>query len=508
MWHFRSRGRIRRERRSGLQRIRFLTGDSRRPYRLTVWSLTGLALVLLAYPLARLFWDFEIDNTEGWNAFLQLRAIGGLALYDTGSPFFFNNYPPLSFYVIGALSKLVGDVNLAGRMVSFAATLSLCGSVAAIVRSSGGSRLDSLFAATTCALFFACLLTDHVGKNNPQMLAQALMAAGLATYLGQGRPTRRAVLTALLFSAGILVKHSLIALPLVIAVDVLRRGETGARIAYFATGTAMAALSGGLILWLAGPVFFQQLLASRTWDITRAFLFTVEIMGQFQAPLILVGLGLVVVRHARPAGLILAYLLLSMAIGAFFLGGAGTDLNVFFDVFIGLAIGAGLVLHLAPFFKFRPVIALAINAGVLAYTPAALGRMGVELLGELAGRQEMFRSDVAYLKGISGAALCQSHLLCLRAGKPAFYDPINMLQAMTMGRLPADTLTGMLRRHEIAVVEIFDPPKYVEDDNPGALVPPPRWMDFQDEVFTVLREEYVMDRVSLSGRFYRPKGSS
>ncbi|ARJ66666.1 hypothetical protein WV31_13785 [Magnetospirillum sp. ME-1] len=485
-----------------------MTGDSRRPYRLTVWSLTGLAVVLLTYPLARLFWDFEIDNTEGWNAFLQLRAIGGLPLYDTGSPYFFNNYPPLSFYVVGILSKLVGDVNLAGRLVSFGATLSLCGSVAAIVRSSGGSRLDSLFAATTCGLFFACLLTDHVGKNNPQMLAQALMAAGLATYLGHGRPTRRAVLTALLFSAGILVKHSLVALPLVIAVDVLRRGEMGARVAYFATGTVMAALAGGLILWLAGPVFFQQLLASRTWDITRAFLFTVEIMGQFQAPLILVGLGLVVVRRSRPAALILTYLLVSMGIGAFFLGGAGTDLNVFFDVFIALAIGAGLVLHLAPFFKFRPVVALAINAGVLAYTPAALGRAGVEVLGELAHRQELFGEDVAYLKGIEGKALCQSHLLCLRAGKPAFYDPINMLQAMTMGRLPADTLTGMLKRHEIAVIELVDPPRHMEDDNPGALVPPPRWQDFPDEIFPVLFREYELDRVSLSGRFYRPRTDS
>jgi hypothetical protein len=95
--------------------------------------------------------------------------------------------------------------------------------------------------------------------------------------------------------------------------------------------------------------------------------------------------------------------------------------------------------------------------------------------------------------------------LCLRAGKPAFYDPINMLQAMTMGRLPADTLTGMLRRHEIAVLELVDPPKHMEDDNPGALVPPARWQDFQDEVFTVLREEYELDRVSLSGRFYRPR---
>ncbi|KIL98119.1 hypothetical protein CCC_01180 [Paramagnetospirillum magnetotacticum MS-1] len=471
-------------------------------------ALTGLAVLLLVYPLVRMFWDFEIDNTEGWNAFLQLRAIAGLPIYDTGSPYFFNNYPPLSFYLVGALSKLVGDVNLAGRLVSFAATLSLCGSVAAIVRSSGGSRLDSLFAATTCALFFACLLTDHIGKNNPQMLAHALVTGGFAVHLREGPAVRRAALSALLFAAGILVKHSLVPLLLVVSFDVLRRGPHPARIAFFGTGTAIAALAGGLLWWLAGPVFFQQLLASRIWDITRAFLFTVEIMGQFQAPLALVGLGLVVARRTRPAALVLAYLLLSLAVGAFFLGGSGTDLNVFFDVFIALSIGAGLLIHLAPFPRLLPVLALTVNAGVMFYAPAALGRMGVELLGELAGRQTMFHDDVAYLRAIEGKALCQSHLLCLRAGKPAFYDPINMLQAMAMGRLPADTLTGMLRRHEIAVVELVDPPKHMEDDNPGALVPPARWQDFQDEVFPVLLQEYELDRVSLSGRFYRPKKGS
>jgi hypothetical protein len=467
-----------------------MDGDAGKSYRLTVFALAGLALVLLAYPLARIFWDFEIDNTEGWNAFLQLRAIGGLPLYDLGSLFFFNNYPPLSFYLVGALSKLVGDINMAGRMVSFA------------------SRLDGWFAAVTCALFFACLLTDHVGKNNPQLLAHAFVLSGLAVYLGGEMDARRAALAALLFSAGVLVKHNLVCLPLLVGVDILLRGPVRARLAYFLTGTALAAVSSALLWLFTGRAFFAQLLASRTWDITRAFLFTVEILGQFQAPLAVVGLGLLAARRFRPAGLILAYLAFALGLGAVFSGGAGTDVNVYFDVYIALAIGAGLVLHLAPHPMARPVMALIINAGVLAYAPAALGRFGVEILGELSAREVMFHDDVAYLKAIKGTALCQSHLLCLRAGKPAFYDPINSLQAMVMGRLPADSLTGMLRRHEIAVVELVDPPKHMEDDNPGALVPPPRWMDFQDEVFTVLLQEYELDRVSLSGRFYRPKKSS
>ncbi len=479
-----------------------------RSYRVTVRALAGLALVLLAYPLARIFWDFEIDNTEGWNAFLQARAIAGLPIYDTGSPYFFNNYPPLSFYLVGALSTVTGDVNLAGRLVSFAALAVICLAVRSIVRSAGASRLDGWFAAITCALFFAGLLTDHVGKNNPQLLAHALVLSGLAVYLQGEAGARRAALAALLFSAGVLAKHNLVCLPLLVGVDLLMRGPGRARLAYFATGTAMAAISGGLLWLLAGPAFFTQLLASRTWDITRAFLFTTEILGQFQAPLAVVGLGLLAARRTRPSGLVLAYLAVALALGAAFSGGAGVDANVYFDAYIALAIGAGLVLHQAPFPMARPAMALVINAGVLLYTPAALGRFGVEVLGEMAGREAMFHDDVAYVRNIEGRALCQSHLLCLRAGKPAFYDPINALQAMLMGRLPADTLTGMLRRHEIAVVEIFDPPRHAEDDNPGALVPPPRWMDFQDEVFTVLREEYVLDRVSLSGRFYRPKGDT
>jgi len=507
MWHSGFRGRIRWERGSDL-RVSDLDGDAERSYRLTVRALAGLAVVLLAYPLARIFWDFEIDNTEGWNAFLQVRAIAGLPLYDTGSPYFFNNYPPLSFYLVGALSKVVGDVNLAGRLVSLAAMMVVCLAVRSVVRSAGASRLDGWFAAVTCALFFGCLLADHVGKNNPQLLAHAFVLSGLAVYLRGEADARRAALAALLFSAGVLVKHNLICLPLLVAVDVLVRGPARVRLAYVATGIAVAAVSGGLLWLLSGPGFFTQLLASRTWDITRAFLFTTEILSQFQAPLAVVGLGLLAARRIRPAGLILAYVAVALALGAVFSGGAGVDVNVYFDAYIALAIGAGLVLHLAPFPMARPVMALVVNAGVLFYAPAALGRFGVEMLGEMAGREAMFHDDIAYLKGIEGTALCQSHLLCLRAGKPAFYDPINALQAMIMGRLPADALTGMLRRHEIAVVELIDPPKHAEDDNPGALVPPPRWMDFQDEVFTVLREEYVLDRVSLSGRFYRPKGDS
>ena len=478
------------------------------PYRVTVILLAALAAAMFAYPCLRVGADFEIDYNEGWNAFLQGLAMTGISPYSGGGPLVFNNYPPLSFHLVGALSHLVGDVNMAGRMASFAAVIALCLAVRSIVVSAGGSRLDGLFGATTCALFFAALVTDYVGKNNPQLLGQAFILWGLAVYLGGEVGARRAVLAALLFSAGVLTKHSLIALPLLVGVDVLLRGSLRARLGYFLTGIVLAGLSGGLLWLSSGSAFFTQLVASRTWEVSRAFLFTIEILGQFQAPMALVGLGLMAARRIRPAGLILAYLCGGLALGIFFSGGAGTDVNVFFDVYVALAVGAGLLPRLAPFPLARPVMALVVNAGVLFYTPLSLGRIGVDLAGEAADHVALFKDDVAYVRSIPGTALCQSHLVCLRAGKPAFYDPINMLQAMTMGRLPADTLTAMLRRHEIALVQILDTPKHPEDANPGAQEMPTRWKDFEDEVFQVLREEYVIDRISLSGRFYRPKKDS
>ena len=131
----------------------------------------------------------------------------------------------------------------------------------------------------------------------------------------------------------------------------------------------------------------------------------------------------------------------------------------------------------------------------------------------MAEREQQFRSDADYLRTIPGAVICQSLPLCFRADKAMIYDALNVNQAMISGRLPPDTLTGMLRRHEIAVFQISaDRPssthswemgkagafRYFPNDYFGT-------PSFMDDVFDVLDQEYVVDRVGISGRFMRPK---
>jgi hypothetical protein len=263
-------------------------------------------------------------------------------------------------------------------------------------------------------------------------------------------------------------------------------------------------------LWLvAGPAFFVQLLASRTWQVDRAFLFTVETLGTYQAPLAVVGVGLWAARRRPAARFAVVYLLLSIALGAFWSGGAGTDINVWFDVPIALAIGAGVVLvelrerGVTP--RLQTAFALTANAAALFYAPQALGRMGVDLAGEMAERQRLFREDVAWLKKQPGAVLCQSQLLCLRAGKPMGVDAFNTTQAILTGRLAPDTLTGRIAAGAFAVVQVSDLPQRTIDDPPGLQTEPARFVNFQDAVFAALERRYRLARVGISGRFYVPR---
>lgn len=480
----------------------------RGPFRTTVLSLLGLAAILTLYPLIRAFYDFEIDFNEGWNGYFQLRALAGQPLYSGYGPVFANNYPPLSFFVIGALSALTGDPVLAGRLVSLAALAAITLAGGHIVRAAGGGKRERLLSIATCLLLFACFATDYLGMDDPQLLGQAFASWALAVHLGGAPTVRRTLLTALLVTVSVMTKHNLVLVPLLITADVLLRGTSRTRAAWIGSGALLAALSFGLLAVLA-PAALGQILASRSWEVDRAFLFTVEILARFQAPIAVVGAGLYAARKRRPAGLILAYLIAAIALGAAWSGGAGTDINVFFDITIALGIGVGLAAIELQGRGFGPrglaLFALLANAGALFFAPQALGRFGVDMAGEMADRERLFREDAAWLAARPGQVACQSQLLCLRAGKPLFYDSFNATQAMRFGHLPKDTLTGMLARREIAVLQISDLPARTPNDPPGVQAYPARFVNFEDDVFDALDRYYKVERVGISGRFYVPK---
>ncbi|MGE3691235.1 MAG: hypothetical protein AB7F98_07635 [Novosphingobium sp.] len=483
-------------------------GKPGQAYALVTKVLLGLGLLLSAYPLLRAFYHFEIDYNEGWNAYLQLRAAQGEPLYSGFSPYWFNNYPPLSFYLAGLVGKLTGDVVLAGRLLSLAgfAAMALAGGYT--VRAAGASREDGRLATALCLLLYATFATDYLGMNDPQLLGMGFATWGLALYVAQPLTARRAALSALLLAAGALTKHNLVLLPLLVGLHMLWRGEPKAKVAFVVSAATCAVLAIAAIWLFEGPAFFTQFFGPRDWQVDRAFLFVTELTGKLQAPLALVALGLIAMRRNASAGLVLTWLVGALLAGIYFAGGAGTDINVWFDAMTAAAIGAGLVVRelreRGGTQRMQAALALTIAAGALFQAPLALGRFGVDVAGDMAERERQFAADVQWLRSVPGKAICESQLLCLKAGKPMFYDSFNALQAMHAGRLPPDSLASMLRRHEVAVVVVNSRRQHNPDDLPGQTMPT-RFVNFDDVQFDVLEQEYHLARVGVSGRFYLPK---
>jgi len=69
-----------------------------------------LVALLLLEPLLMIPLHVPLNYNEGWNAYFAARAVGVAAgpLYPADG-LAFNNYPPLSFYAVGALGDATGS---------------------------------------------------------------------------------------------------------------------------------------------------------------------------------------------------------------------------------------------------------------------------------------------------------------------------------------------------------------------------------------------------------------
>jgi 4-amino-4-deoxy-L-arabinose transferase-like glycosyltransferase len=98
-----------------------------------------IAVLATIWPVYRSFLEIEIDSNEGWNAYHAEAAMGRGSLYPSRDRLITNNYPPLSYYIVGALGKLVGDPLITGRVLSLVAVVIIAVCVAIAIRQLGGT---------------------------------------------------------------------------------------------------------------------------------------------------------------------------------------------------------------------------------------------------------------------------------------------------------------------------------------------------------------------------------
>jgi len=422
--------------------------------RILALSLGALCAVGLWRVLAGLGVQVPLDPNEGWNAYHTAAAMRGAALYPPHDAYLVNNYPPLSFYIVGLVGRLMGDFIFAGRVVSLAAVAFIAVAMTAITRSFGVPRSAALFPA----LLFVCGLaffSDYVGMDDPQLLAQAFGLAGAWVLLAAPRTTRTLVLSAGLFVISFFVKHNVVALPMACALWLfLQDHKSALRFAAFGIGLGLI----GLVLFrlVYGVSLFSVVATARLYSFEQLFAALEAWLRWFA--LALAGLGLLIYIDWRRSDVQFCALYsgIAIALGIVFLGGAGVDVNAMFEADVALALTAGVLIARLP--GYRGVLAAAVYALPLLFN----GATDSDWQG-VYWRLQPFREeavvagkDIAFLKARQGPALCEMLSFCYWAGKPPAVDFFNVGQQFETGARSDVALSAEIDAKRFAVIQ-FDP---------------------------------------------------
>ncbi|MDR3525702.1 MAG: hypothetical protein P4L57_00375 [Rhizomicrobium sp.] len=422
--------------------------------RILALALGGLCAVGLWRVLAGLGVQVPLDPNEGWNAYHSAAAMRGAALYPPHDAYLVNNYPPLSFYIVGAVGRLLGDFIFAGRLVSLAAVAFIAVAMTGISRSLGAPRGIAVFPALICVCGLA-FFSDYIGMDDPQLLAQAFGLAGAWVLLAAPRTTRFLALAAGLFVISFFVKHNVVALPAACGLWlVLQDRKSAWRFAAFGIGFGLI----GLVLFrlVYGVSLLSVVATARLYSFDQLFAALTAWLHWFALPL--TGLGVLLYRDGRrrEVQFCALYAVIAIALGIVFLGGAGVDVNAMFEADIALALCAGVLIASLP--GYRGVAAAALYALPLLFNGATDKDWQAVYWRLQPFREEavVAGKDIALLKQRQGPALCEMLSFCYWAGKAPTVDFFNVGQQFETGARSDAALSAEIDAKRFAVIQ-FDP---------------------------------------------------
>ncbi len=160
---------------------------------------------------------------------------------------------------------------------------------------------------------------------------------------------------------------------------------------------------------------------------------------------------------------------------------------------------AKVALAVAPLLLAEPILARSPQAFAHIYHAG-------DLLEIDRRAEQSFLAEAEYISARHGPAICESLLLCYRAGQPFTLDPFNSRQLMLAGRLDQNDLIRRIAAKEFAVVQlradICDEPQAGPCHIPHHRR---KFTRFTDDVLYAVDRYYRIGRRSQDGTFYIPK---
>lgn len=437
-------------------------------WRLVAVMLVGLLLAALAAPLLPiaigrldrlLFYPYPTDGLEA-PLLLQARLLwSGQQLYQPFELYRFisSPYPPWHPLILGFADRFAGPhLFWSGRMVSLIAALLTLPVLILCVRLAARSWLAGIFAAVI--LVSAPPFVLWATRIKPDMYALLWTALGVMFALSATNDERRTtndeqrdsmnrlslvighwslVGASICFALAFFTKQTALAAPLAVGLalvsDDWRRWQTGERSRNWliTRRTLMFGLSYLLLIgmtWALLDLWSQGQFTFHIWTQHRNAVWTPQLMWKFVSlladswPLVLLGVGVLVLAWRDRAANIPAWYLLVAPFTLFGAGKTGANHNHLLEMLLALAMAGGVALgwglrniSAKPLIAAGVCVLIALQL-VLAYTP--LPWYGSEL-DRNGPTPERF---IAFIRNQPGEVLADDPGLLYLAGKPLRYD--------------------------------------------------------------------------------------
>ncbi|MCB9955977.1 MAG: hypothetical protein H6848_08720 [Caulobacterales bacterium] len=413
-------------------------------------------------PVASIFTSLSPGYNEGWNALHTARLVNGQQLYPPISELIQNNYPPVSFYVVAAVSRLTdGDALIAGRLVAIVSLLIIAGAIGVASAHAMKSRGMGVVAALSILAIIGGQYQVYVAYDDPQLLAHAFMACGVATLFCAPLRRRSVILASLLMLLGGFTKHMLLPAPLAVTVWLFIVDKRLFRV-WIAASISFACVAFIACYALYGVEFFSSVLGYKRSLSLGRFLIGAGGLSPL-LPIILVGAVPIAGKKltASPAQFFSIAMIFGVAISLLARSGAGVDVNAYFDIVIyGVpAALAGVQQIVASTRDTRAAIASGVLLGLLAispaFTPAPIRLPGLfEWRKAHADLAKASKEVIEGLRAIEGPVACEQLSYCYWAGKSFDFDIFNVDQASRANSEVRDLVEAKMADGAFAAIQL------------------------------------------------------
>jgi hypothetical protein len=456
-------------------------------------ALVLISILAIAKPILRVPDHVTIDYNEGWNAFFADRAVSGGALYQSLDAYVVNNYPPLSFYIVGSLGKLLGDTIIAGRILSLFGLLLSSIMIMTLIRFYTNSNFHAVLGGLLVIAYMGIYHCDYIGMNDPHWLAQGLMTAGLVVFV-----YREKFKFGIYFSLAIMlfagfIKHSFLAIPLSCTVWIwLYERKLFSR--WILTSIGLLILSFSALGFIYGKLFFEDIFFSpRTYRVGA-----LGKVGAWLQPAIvyfICSAAFFISDKSKGSRFLLIVTSLSLLFGSIAIGGGGVYKNLLYEC-VSLFIAISVIgLYRWDQSNRQKILlgSIGLMLPILFMLPTNL-YFDKEWKKGLANIESVTEADIRFIKKAQEPVMCENLALCYWSGKSFSFDFFSTGQKLKTGRIEYVTVKKMIVNHQFSLIQL--------DDSSG------RSNHLPNEITESILNSYRVARKSINGIFLVPKAES